>query len=295
MIKSGRQNGKQRHQCKDCNKRFGGKKRLNPDVIWQGYTLGKQTAEQLAQHYQCSSKTIYRQLSGVAIKEQYATPDTANIIMDTTYFGRQYGIMVLYDSISRQALHVAEVKYETNLLYAQAVHDLENKGIEIKSIVCDGRRGLLQLFPDIPVQLCQFHQVQIVTGYLTRNPKTDACKALRQLVLTLKDSNKAAFQAGLGAWFEQYHDFLNERTFNEVTGKSHYTHKRLRSAYLSLKRNLPYLFTFESYPDLCIPNTTNLLDGRFADLKQKLRCHQGMRKRNKIKFIKNYFSRTIEK
>ena len=61
---------------------------------------------------------------------------------------------------------------------------------------------------------------------------------------------------------------LNERTANEESGSSHYTHKTLRSAYLSLKRNLDYLFTFEAYPVLGMCNTTNLLDGRFADLKR---------------------------
>ena len=49
------------------------------------------------------------------------------------------------------------------------------------------------------------------------------------------------------AWFRQHEEFLNERTINEETGSSsHYTHKTLRSAYLSLKRNLDYLFTFEA-------------------------------------------------
>jgi len=37
----------------------------------------------------------------------------ANIIMDTTYFGRGFGVMVLMDSISQQALSVDEVKHET--------------------------------------------------------------------------------------------------------------------------------------------------------------------------------------
>ncbi|MFC2713439.1 MAG: hypothetical protein ACFN4M_08625, partial [Segatella salivae] len=53
-------------------------------------------------------------------------------------------------------------------------------------------------------------------------------------------------------------------------------------AYLSLKRNLDYLFTFEAYPGLGIHNTTSLPDGRFADLKRKLGCHHGMRKVNNI-------------
>ncbi|WP_066081522.1 IS256 family transposase, variant Zn-binding type, partial [Bergeriella denitrificans] len=148
-------------------------------------------------------------------------------------------------------------------------------------IICDGRKGLLQQFPDIPCQLCQFHQVKTVTTDLTRNPKTEAARALYKLILSLKSSKKAVFQTALNAWYEQYRGFLNGRTFNEETGKSHCTHKRLRSAYLSLERNMAYLFTFEDYPDLHIPNTTNLLDGRFADLKQKLGGHKGMNEEGK--------------
>ena len=112
--------------------------------------------------------------------------------MDTTYFGRSFGVMVLMDSISQQALSVDEVKYETNALYAAALNELREKGVEIQSIVCDGRKGLLQMFPEIPAQLCQFHQVKTVSRYLTRNPKTAAGKALWRLTLTLKGAHKEA-------------------------------------------------------------------------------------------------------
>ena len=176
--------------------------------------------------------------------------------MDTTYFGRSFGVMVLMDSISGQVLSVREVKHETNALYAEALNDLREKGIAIQSIVCDGRKGLLQMFPDIPTQLCQFHQVKTISRYLTRNPKTAAGKALWRLALKLKQSDKEGFQSALQAWFEQHESFLNERTVNEETGRSHYTHKTIRSAYLSLKRNLDYLFTFEAHPELGMCNTT---------------------------------------
>ena len=71
--------------------------------------------------------------------------------MDTTYFGRSFGIMVLMDSISGKTLFVSKVKYETNELYFTAIGSLKAKGIEIQSIVCDGRRGLAQMFADISV------------------------------------------------------------------------------------------------------------------------------------------------
>ena len=33
-----------------------------------------------------------------------------------------------------------------------------------------------------------------------------------------------------------------------------------------------------------------LLDGCFADLKRKLGCHHGMKRENKLRFIKDYFA-----
>ena len=223
-------------------------------------------------------------------KAQFAVPSKANVIMDTTYFGRSFGIMVLLDGISGKALSVSEVKYETNGQYFTAIGSLKAKGIEIQSIVFDGRRGLVQMFPDIPVQPCPFHQVKTVSRYLTRNPKTEAGKALWRLALALKNSKQSGFEHNLQTWFEQYQSYLNERTFDTETGKSHYTHKNIRSAYFSLKRNLAYLFVFEQYPDLNIPNTANLLDGTFSGMKRLLACHHGMSKENKVRFIKDYFS-----
>ncbi|MDO4776529.1 MAG: hypothetical protein Q4A06_03630 [Cardiobacteriaceae bacterium] len=150
---------------------------------------------------------------------------------------------------------------------------------------------MTKLFPDIPMQMCQFHQVQIIQRHFTRHPKSLAARELKALALTLKNSTQTGFEVALRAWHERHKAFLNERSTNPLTHQSRYTHTRLRSAYHSLKRNLPHLFTFERYPDLGIHNTTNLLEGRFADLKAKLRCHQGMKKENKVRFIKDYFSK----
>lgn len=83
-------------------------------------------------------------------------------------------------------------------------------------------------------------------------------------------------------------NILNERTVNAETGKSHYTHKRLRSAYRSLKTNLPWLFTWYDKIDLNILNTTNAIDGHFAALKTKMRNHNGLSIARKRKFIDGF-------
>ena len=214
-----------------------------------------------------------------------------NLIMDTTYFGRKWGVMVLYDAISKRALTVTVIERETNALYRQAVAALREKGVVIESITCDGKSGLLGSFPDIPVQMCQFHQIKIIMRHLTRKPKSPAAQGLRALSLTLTENTQAAFEEALKGWYEQYAAFLNERSVNEETGCSHYTHKRLRAAYNSLKRHLPWLFTCERFPELGIPNTSNLLEGKFSEMKQLLRCHRGLKKERKLRFIKDYFSK----
>ena len=159
----------------------------------------------------------------------------------------------------------------------------------IQSIICDGRSGLLQAFPGILVQMCQFHQIKIIVRYLRKKPKSEAARELRALALTLTGSSKDRFIENLHDWLMRHEVFLNERSVNAETGRSHYTHKTLRSAYHSLKQHLPWLFTFEDFPALSIPNTTHLLEGKFGDMKRLLKCHHGLKKANKMLFINDYF------
>ncbi|MCO6463639.1 MAG: hypothetical protein J5I52_05770 [Saprospiraceae bacterium] len=197
--------------------------------------------------------------------------------------------MVFKDSITGKILFKQYVKYETNNLYLSGIKEITRRGISIQSIVCDGRKGLFQLFNDIPVQMCQFHQIQIVTRYLTRKPKNAASIELRAIALSLTNSSRTQFENQLIQWQNKHQSYLNERTINPITNKSFYTHKRLRSAWHSLKRNLPWLFVFEENKELMINNTTNALDGMFADLKNKLRCHNGLSIQRKKKFIDGFF------
>ena len=207
--------------------------------------------------------------------------------MDTTYFGRKFGVIVFKDSITRQILFKQYVKQETNKLYFTGIEEIARRGIKIQAIICDGRKGLLQLFEGIPIQMCNFHQVAIIRRYLTKKPKMAASKELWELTLMLKETDRESFEGGLDAWHNKWYDFLNERK-TDVNGKSRYVHKKLRSAYRSLKTNLPWLFTWYDHMDLNIPNTTNAIDGHFADLKNKLRNHNGLSMARKKKFIDEF-------
>jgi hypothetical protein len=261
------------------------------------YSSGKQTYSQLSAKFGCSTKTIQRSLDKVVIAKRKEFSGVAVVIMDTTYFGRGFGVMVFKNSLDGVVLYKQYVRYETNALYLSGIAEITRRGIHVRGIVCDGRQGLFGLFGNIPVQMCQFHQIQIVQRYLTRKPKTQASVELKKLTLKMTKQTKTEFINSLDSWHLRWSDYLNERSKSPSTGKTYYTHKRLRSAYLSLKRHLPYLFVFQDHKELMMPNTTNALDGQFSDLKNKLRNHgsarltnrNGLSKERRMKFIDGFF------
>jgi len=138
------------------------------------------------------------------------------------------------------------------------------------------------------MQYCNFHQVKTIRTYLIKKPKMLASIELWELTLILYRTDKESFEGGLKDWYIKWESFLNERKL-DPKGKNRYIHTKLRSAYRSLKTNLPWLFTWYDNMDLQIPNTTNAIDGHFADLKNKLRCHNGLSIERKKKFIDEFF------
>jgi len=125
-------------------------------------------------------------------------------MIDTTYFGRNFGVMLFKDAITGNNLLVKYINHETNELYSNGIQELMEKGYEIQAIVCDGRKGLLTLIKDIPVQMCQFHQISILRRYLTRNPKLQAAIELKELVAILTKTDKESFEGGLQNWYDKW-------------------------------------------------------------------------------------------
>lgn len=212
-------------------------------------------------------------------------PQPTVIVPDTTFWGRGYGVVVFRSWDLKRNLWWSEVPSERMVHYEYGRRILEEKGWMFTAAVIDGRRGLANVFKDIPVQVCHFHQLQTVTKYLTKRPKTEAGQELRKLALTLTKTNETTFSKVLITWEKKYHNFYTEKTYITGTNRWYYTHKSVRSAYLSLKRNLPNLFTYQKYSKLNIPNTTNTIDGYFASLKKKVAQHHGLRRDRRYRVI----------
>lgn len=174
-------------------------------------------------------------------------------------------------------------------LVIKGINKLIKQKLTILMIVCDGKNlHLSSYFRDIPIQMCQFHQLAIIKRYLTSNPKLLASLQLKQIAELLPITTEPKFTLLLDAWHFRWSDFLKEKTIVPGTKHWFYTHKRTRSAYRSLITNLPYLFTYQKLSKqyrLKLPNTNNSLEGSFAHLKDKVRLHRGLKLNRKLKLI----------
>ena len=79
---------------------------------------------------------------------------------------------------------------------------------------------------------------------------------------------------------------MQEKSYGE-DGRWHFTHRRTRSAFYSLKHNLNALFTFENFPADQVPRTNNAIESLNSELKMRLRLHGGLSKERRELLIGN--------
>ena len=248
---------------------------------------------QLALKYGVNEKTIRRDLEGMHHVQKISKYKQVTIQMDTTYWGQRFGLMVIRDAVRGRVLWRKYVRHETIADYMEGVNWLKSKGFRLYGAVIDGMKGLAKALYPLPVQLCQFHQILTVRHYLTQDPDIEASKALLDIVNNITHMDKESFIGGLNEWYEKYQDVLNERVHDGRIKKKTppFMRPRLRSAYFSVKRNMPLLWTFYDRPELGLPNTNNALEGLFSELKTKVRVHSGISKENRKKLLDELIKR----
>ena len=260
--------------------------------LWNDYTHGKQTLIELGEKHGRTSWWVRTRLDQCRASIPNIIPEPTIIVPDTTFWGRSYGVCVFRSWNLKRNIWWNEVPGEKVAHYYYGRKMLEERGWVFLAAVVDGRRGLATVFRDIPVQVCHFHQMKNVTKYLTRRPETLAGQELRVITLKLPKSNEKEFTKLLNDWYANWKDFIKEKTYVLGTKHWYYTHKKVRSAYKSLETNLPFLFTYQKYPELNIPNTTNTIDGYFASVKKKVAQHHGLRKDRRYKVISELLNKS---
>lgn len=211
-------------------------------------------------------------------------PEPVVCVFDATHIGEDI-LLVARAPTLKANLGWAWIQSETKEAYAGLRSFVESKGFTLTGVVLDGRTGIPRVFEDIPVQICQFHQQKTVKKKLTLRPETEAGQELLSIGFSIAKADEKTFTRAVTEWHEKYKSFIEEKTYILGTRRWRHTHRRVRSAYLSLKRNLPFLFTYQKYPELEIPNTTNSLDGYWSRLKNLLSAHRGKSRERMMKMV----------
>lgn len=213
------------------------------------------------------------------------------VLIDTTYWGRNFGLLVIKDAFRNKILWYKFVRHETIADSKEGIEWLKENNFKIYGIVCDGMRGLFKEFKPYPVQMCQFHMIMIVRRYLTGNPDLAASKELLSIIKSIAKVDSGSFVSSLDRWSLKWESFIKERSTDKISGKTSYTHQNLRSAYNSIKYYQPYLWTFERYPQYHIPNTNAGIESFNSKVKTMLRIHNGISKFRRMKLIQEFIAR----
>lgn len=244
----------------------------------------RQTVADLTEKYNRSEKTVRTFLDKASVRNtSMIAPQKVVCVFDATHIGEDILLVARVPALKAN-LGFAWIPSETKEAYAGLRDFVESKGFTLVAVVLDGRTGIPRVFSGMPVQICQFHQLKTIKKKLTLRPETEAGQELLSLAFSLAGSNEKKLSFELLVWLQTYESFMNEKTYILGTRRWRYTHRRVRSAYLSFKRNLPNLFTYQKYPELEIPNTTNSLDGFWSRVKNLLAAHRG-KSRERVKKI----------
>ncbi len=270
----------------NCGKQFQNKRREQKlqQKIFSDHVWKRQTTKDLAESYGRSIDWIRRTLDKADLKRppQESTGKVV-LIFDATHFGNDTLLVARAPHLKKNVgwMWICE---ETKENYSLLRQDIERRGYVLQAVVLDGRTGIPRVFEGMPIQICQFHMLQIVRRKLTLRPETEAGKELLTIGLNIVKYDREKLERDLNIWFTKHEKFLHEKSYPLGTKRWRYTHRRVRSAYASLKKNTPFLFTYQENPELNIPNTTNSLDGYFSRVKNLLSAHRG-KSRERIRKI----------
>ena len=291
---------RQRYRCNSCHKTWTSKPRQTrlADKIWYEFVWDNAPVRTLAKNYCKHANTIRtilhdyepEPLDLYSLSEKDKR-DITVIAMDTTYFGRSHGVVVIVNVHNGKLLYFHEISgSENNTEYRIAIHTLLDAGIHPKACVIDGRKGVAEDLEDegILVQMCHFHMWQIVKRYIAGDPLLTPNIELKSIMDWFLSKHtcttRQLFAAQILGWKERHILWLKEKHRNEH-GKLEWSHADTRRAYNAIISHARWLFTYEKYPELNIPRTSNIIEGKFGNAKDKLRLHHGYSYKLKIKIF----------
>ena len=125
---------KQRYLCKSCGKQFVFRQVVDNQTIYEDYIFGKQTLKQLSAKYKISVRTVHRRLSSVGSTRVISSNKDVVVLMDPTYWGRNFGVVVMKDFRTKKVIWRKFIfQKETFSDYQEGVDWLIVNGFTIKN------------------------------------------------------------------------------------------------------------------------------------------------------------------
>ena len=300
-IKKGKRAGYSRYYCKNCNSYFTDRRPHISDrnmFIWfVRWVRDKQSISQISQASGYSERTLknyfYKILPTCPVW-QIQRREKVNLLIDGTYFTNKVCLILYRDSNIKMTILYRLAKREALRDLKEDLRAIIDVGIEIESVTCDGATNIIkavqEVCPEAIIQRCTFHIANEICTWLTKKPKSDAARELRQLACLLSkvDNHKQAqlWMRDFVDWHTKYEEYINEKSVDEITGRWWYTHRMLHRSSTHIKRALPNMFNYTIYHN--IPKTSNSIEAFFGHLKDHLRLHRGLSDDHFRDFIKWY-------
>ena len=301
VQKWGKQNGKQRYRCADCYHNFivtnEGVKKANQFVWFYKWVMERQVYRHLVRDSGMSQSSLQRLFKFYLKSPPVNTVQSkghVHLLIDGTYFENGLCLILYYDYDIQYVELFRETNQEKFKEIKEDLLNLKKLGTQVYSVTCDGHKSIMKavikIFPNAIIQRCVVHIKRQIKNYLGANPQLAQAKELlyysRQVthINTLEHAHHWLVE--VDQWYTDNEAFINQKSVNETTGRSWYTHKHLHQAATHLINAIPYLFSYLN--DDQIPKSTNQIEGYFAHLKEKLTLHRGLRFEAKKNFIKWY-------
>ena len=297
-----------RYHCNNCSTCFTTHREdvsKNNRFVWfRKWVLGKQSISDIAAESGYSERQLRRWFAEYLDNVPSWTirrRSGLHILIDGTWLDSDHCVIVYRDADNKSTLFYRFASDENQDEITKDLEAFKAMKLKISSFTTDGAdsiiRAIKYAYPHKTRQRCIVHIERECLSWLTQHPKSSGGILLRRLVCQIShiktNNDKLFWIKELNKWYEDYEEYLSQKTVNKETGEITYTHDSLRRAYIHLHRALPNMFKYIDDPG--IPNNTNSLESFFGHLKDNLRIHRGLSLQHRENFIKWYLNFANEK
>lgn len=286
---------KQRFRCQQCQRTFIWKARSNSAnrsqhwfELWITESCSIRLLRKLSGYSTSKLSGIKNYWLNQAPPAQFDYAMVRYMIFDATYFHKDGCLLNLMDATNQKIIGHLYVRKES---FAEAYPwfmSMKKQGLSPQFIITDGERSILRamqlVWPQAKLQRCLYHLQHEGMRWLRTYPKTQAGKALRDILSRLSwiktTDERDAFLQEYRYWVDQYRDYVLSLPRTTVASKD------LRRTMVLINNALPDMFHYLG--DRHVHSTTNALEGFHSRLKSDYQRHRGLSKEHRIQYIHWY-------